>query len=64
MVSHGNFVAYYRVSTARQGKSGLGLEASGPQSVSTWTAAIGTSLLSLPRSRAASTLIARSLLRR
>ena len=27
MVSHGNFVAYYRVSTGRQGKSGLGLEA-------------------------------------
>jgi len=27
MVSHGNFVAYYRVSTVRQGKSGLGLEA-------------------------------------
>ncbi len=27
MVSHGKFVVYYRVSTGRQGKSGLGLEA-------------------------------------
>src|SRR5262245_60277570 len=27
MVSHGAFVAYFRVSTARQGKSGLGIEA-------------------------------------
>jgi DNA invertase Pin-like site-specific DNA recombinase len=27
VMTHGNFVAYYRVSTARQGRSGLGLEA-------------------------------------
>ena len=27
MVSHGGFVAYYRVSTGRQAKSGLGIEA-------------------------------------
>src|SRR6516164_8061072 len=27
MVSHGSFVAYYRVSTGRQAKSGLGIEA-------------------------------------
>jgi DNA invertase Pin-like site-specific DNA recombinase len=27
MVSHGGFVAYYRVSTDKQGKSGLGIEA-------------------------------------
>jgi DNA invertase Pin-like site-specific DNA recombinase len=27
MVSHGGFIAYYRVSTGKQGKSGLGLEA-------------------------------------
>ena len=27
MVSHGGFVAYYRVSTSKQGKSGLGIEA-------------------------------------
>jgi DNA invertase Pin-like site-specific DNA recombinase len=27
MVSHGGFVAYYRVSTGKQGKSGLGIEA-------------------------------------
>ena len=26
-MSNGRFIAYYRVSTARQGKSGLGLEA-------------------------------------
>ena len=26
MVSHGGFVAYYRVSTDKQGKSGLGIE--------------------------------------
>ena len=26
MVSHGGFVAYYRVSTGKQGKSGLGIE--------------------------------------
>ena len=27
MVSHGQFIAYYRVSTAKQGRSGLGIEA-------------------------------------
>lgn len=27
MVSHGGFIAYYRVSTTRQGKNGLGIEA-------------------------------------
>ena len=27
MVSHGRFIAYYRVSTSKQGKSGLGIEA-------------------------------------
>jgi DNA invertase Pin-like site-specific DNA recombinase len=27
MASHGSFIAYYRVSTSRQGKSGLGIEA-------------------------------------
>src|SRR5947207_3642243 len=27
MVSHGGFVAYYRVSTSKQGRSGLGVEA-------------------------------------
>jgi DNA invertase Pin-like site-specific DNA recombinase len=27
MVSHGGFIAYYRVSTGKQGKSGLGIEA-------------------------------------
>ena len=27
MVSHGGFIAYYRVSTDKQGKSGLGIEA-------------------------------------
>jgi hypothetical protein len=27
MVSRGGFVAYYRISTGKQGKSGLGLEA-------------------------------------
>src|SRR6516165_9799794 len=27
MMSHGGFVAYYRVSTGKQGKSGLGIEA-------------------------------------
>ena len=27
MVSHGGFIAYYRVSTSKQGKSGLGIEA-------------------------------------
>jgi DNA invertase Pin-like site-specific DNA recombinase len=26
MVSHGKFVAYYRVSTLKQGKSGVGVE--------------------------------------
>jgi DNA invertase Pin-like site-specific DNA recombinase len=27
MVSNGGFLAYYRVSTGKQGKSGLGIEA-------------------------------------
>jgi DNA invertase Pin-like site-specific DNA recombinase len=27
MVSQGGFIAYYRVSTSKQGKSGLGVEA-------------------------------------
>jgi DNA invertase Pin-like site-specific DNA recombinase len=30
MVSHGRFIAYYRVSTAKQGRSGLGIEAQRP----------------------------------
>ena len=30
MVSHGGFIAYYRVSTSKQGKSGLGIEAQRP----------------------------------
>jgi DNA invertase Pin-like site-specific DNA recombinase len=35
MVSHGGFIAYYRVSTGRQAKSGLGIEAQ-RQSVATY----------------------------
>ena len=44
MVSHGGFIAYYRVSTSKQGKSGLGIEAQRQAVATTSTAAIGASL--------------------
>jgi len=60
MVSHGKFVAYYRVSTARQGRSGLASMRSAKRLRPISTVVAGASSANTPKSRAASGLTDRA----
>jgi DNA invertase Pin-like site-specific DNA recombinase len=50
----GKFVAYFRVSTDKQGKSGLGLDAQREAVLTTWTEAGGHCCRDLSKSRVGS----------